>query len=529
MIVTCKVIEDLLPLYADGICSEDTKTIVEHHIAECAECRKKLEAMTSDTAEIPQSGDNGRSPENPFKKLRRHYTRLAVCTLLICAAVLIPSALLFTLHINEELDQGMSFSSLSAGRDMKKFGKMLKSGEYRAALDTVDLYYQDEYSPEELTSIKDMLAADMAEFYNEYPIKKMKAEPDDGKCGSGYLFLYLDGKNSRNTDGKPEQHLYFAFEENDSGSRTMKLGDGYSYWNLPGQEQDNKLDRELNAIFPQLALVPKSLAEDYFDRLENETDFYFTFWRFTTAEKLSCDNWNDDGRKISDEEVINCVYAQRLVELFEDYDFCGCRGGDVAYIQEEILDMRSYFSQHAVMTWSASGGEFTVEFDVPILCYGDFTHLKNVSYSDNAPNDFKQRFEEIFVNDEPVYDQYTTPKLNDGKFYLNGNTESCYYEFSGSNVILHAETDEQLRELYEAETANSDNDIVRDWDFDNWYDHLEKTNEAKPYEIVPTDVGVRVLTGVSYTDDGYRRFESTLPYINGDYIKRDGCKFIRVS
>ncbi|MDE6745937.1 MAG: zf-HC2 domain-containing protein, partial [Oscillospiraceae bacterium] len=110
MIVTCKVIEDLLPLYADGICSEDTKTVVEHHTAECAECRKKLEAMTSDTAEPEKSGEKKPSPENPFKKLRRHYTRLVICTLLICAAVMIPSALVFRLYVNEETNnKGMSF------------------------------------------------------------------------------------------------------------------------------------------------------------------------------------------------------------------------------------------------------------------------------------------------------------------------------------------------------------------------------------------------------------------------------------
>ena len=31
--ITCKVIEDLLPLYADEICSDDSRTIVEHHIS----------------------------------------------------------------------------------------------------------------------------------------------------------------------------------------------------------------------------------------------------------------------------------------------------------------------------------------------------------------------------------------------------------------------------------------------------------------------------------------------------------------
>lgn len=44
--LTCKIIEDLLPLYADGICSEDSRDIIGQHIAICPDCKEKLEAMT---------------------------------------------------------------------------------------------------------------------------------------------------------------------------------------------------------------------------------------------------------------------------------------------------------------------------------------------------------------------------------------------------------------------------------------------------------------------------------------------------
>ncbi|MBR5943807.1 MAG: zf-HC2 domain-containing protein, partial [Lachnospiraceae bacterium] len=41
----CKVIEDLLPLYKDGICSEESKKAVEEHLNECPECRKMLDEL----------------------------------------------------------------------------------------------------------------------------------------------------------------------------------------------------------------------------------------------------------------------------------------------------------------------------------------------------------------------------------------------------------------------------------------------------------------------------------------------------
>lgn len=38
--INCNVIGDLLPLYVDGAVSEDTKKLVEEHLAECADCKK---------------------------------------------------------------------------------------------------------------------------------------------------------------------------------------------------------------------------------------------------------------------------------------------------------------------------------------------------------------------------------------------------------------------------------------------------------------------------------------------------------
>lgn len=48
MNISCDIIKDLLPLYHDGVCSEDSKKMVEEHIAKCEICRDELYAMDSD-------------------------------------------------------------------------------------------------------------------------------------------------------------------------------------------------------------------------------------------------------------------------------------------------------------------------------------------------------------------------------------------------------------------------------------------------------------------------------------------------
>ena len=41
----CGIIKDLLPLYADDVCTEESRRMVTEHIAECSECRAELEKM----------------------------------------------------------------------------------------------------------------------------------------------------------------------------------------------------------------------------------------------------------------------------------------------------------------------------------------------------------------------------------------------------------------------------------------------------------------------------------------------------
>lgn len=45
MKLNCEIIRDLLPLYSDKVCSEESKTAVEEHLKECEPCREELKAI----------------------------------------------------------------------------------------------------------------------------------------------------------------------------------------------------------------------------------------------------------------------------------------------------------------------------------------------------------------------------------------------------------------------------------------------------------------------------------------------------
>ena len=50
--ISCKTIEDLLPLYIDGVCSDETKELVESHIENCEDCQHKLELMKTNIPKV---------------------------------------------------------------------------------------------------------------------------------------------------------------------------------------------------------------------------------------------------------------------------------------------------------------------------------------------------------------------------------------------------------------------------------------------------------------------------------------------
>ncbi|WP_303804408.1 zf-HC2 domain-containing protein [Ruminococcus flavefaciens] len=69
--IECNVIVDLLPLYKEEICSEETKILVEEHLAECADCRRLSEQVT-----IPEVGKKEAPTETEtFKKVGKKLKR----------------------------------------------------------------------------------------------------------------------------------------------------------------------------------------------------------------------------------------------------------------------------------------------------------------------------------------------------------------------------------------------------------------------------------------------------------------------
>lgn len=90
MNLPCKVIEDLLPLYHDGICSEESKELVDRHLATCADCKEYLHNLKEKMI-LAQQPDTMK-PLAAFQKALRQFRGQAMLkgillTALICAVL----------------------------------------------------------------------------------------------------------------------------------------------------------------------------------------------------------------------------------------------------------------------------------------------------------------------------------------------------------------------------------------------------------------------------------------------------------
>ena len=60
MEISCDIIRDLLPLYAEDLVSEDSRKLVDDHLCTCDPCTKQLGILTErgDAYGLPQKGHN---------------------------------------------------------------------------------------------------------------------------------------------------------------------------------------------------------------------------------------------------------------------------------------------------------------------------------------------------------------------------------------------------------------------------------------------------------------------------------------
>lgn len=95
--ISCEIIQDLLPLYCDGVCSEESKKAILSHIQACEKCREELRVMDlpidipERNGELEAAGAASRAWKKNKRKAFRTGIILAAVLVAIAAAVFLGS------------------------------------------------------------------------------------------------------------------------------------------------------------------------------------------------------------------------------------------------------------------------------------------------------------------------------------------------------------------------------------------------------------------------------------------------------
>ncbi len=407
MDVTCNVIDDLLPLYADGICTSASRELVEKHFEICSECRRKITAMTADIGLKKTSGSPGKMKSDPFRKTAKHYFRLIIVTLCLCAAVFAPAAFAAALTINEEYHTGMSWTSIKVTDCAKKFASLIKEERYAEALENVEIYTYGA-SEEDAAVLKAMLASDLKTFFGKHSIKKTETEP-----------VYFRSQPSMTRYG-----TYFAadlqfcmdipmyngytirFFMNEEGKLCIITGENFS--NYYSEDTAAVLSPEehidLNGIYGYYLSEPRDFREfpyafKWFGHFMETKQYDIAADFLTTREmfdiyagyfsRRDASYWKECSEKINS---IEDGFADSLEYLDKTYGFAGADCNDTYYAAEPCGSYNGFFKQNVTLYF----GDFNVTFDSAVECFNSVP-VENIVYSANTPDGFKRDFEAVFA------------------------------------------------------------------------------------------------------------------------------------
>lgn len=140
MKISCEIIQDLLPLYCDGVCSGYSKQAVETHLETCEKCRADMRFMEQDMKASLVGTKDEKIVKAAAAAWKKRKTRAFVKGFIIALlSITVVVAVYFSFHwfstANEnDLDALAHQAADSLGYDELVIKEVQKKGNYLAAL-----------------------------------------------------------------------------------------------------------------------------------------------------------------------------------------------------------------------------------------------------------------------------------------------------------------------------------------------------------------------------------------------------------
>lgn len=132
---SCELIKDLLPLYQDEVCSEESAEIIEEHLKQCPECRKLAASMKIDfRISEPEVKRDGAALKKCFTLIRKRF--LLILLVIVLSLPLLTVTLRLT--VNQLRKEGICFTNIDDYLKASSFVKDIQKGNFREAFSRID-------------------------------------------------------------------------------------------------------------------------------------------------------------------------------------------------------------------------------------------------------------------------------------------------------------------------------------------------------------------------------------------------------
>mgnify|MGYP003295042169 CR=1 FL=1 len=167
MKLDCELIEDLLPLYEEELCSPASRRAVEEHLRDCEACRRLTAPLPIEEPEVPPDAD--RAVKKSMKMVKHRWLAS-----LLAAVLAVP---LLLLGFNQYRGYGLCYTNLDDVVTAWRFLHALETEDWEKAARLHD--YSGDYE-----SIVEALSMDMADWGSGFVPFGLMGQP---YMASGYL------------------------------------------------------------------------------------------------------------------------------------------------------------------------------------------------------------------------------------------------------------------------------------------------------------------------------------------------------
>lgn len=93
----CEIVQDLLPLYCDGVCSEASTEMVKNHLLECKDCQQMLESLQNGTAITLLKGETNEIISHHNQAIKKKTLSVSI---VIAAVLAVPILVSFIVNLS---------------------------------------------------------------------------------------------------------------------------------------------------------------------------------------------------------------------------------------------------------------------------------------------------------------------------------------------------------------------------------------------------------------------------------------------